>query len=135
MSSGKNSNNLPNKISNKLKICPKTIFWFKQATTFETLDLLKQDLSRADARITSKQKELNDAQTKVKEAELALADIMKLRESTPQVLKEKEEALAVARTKLDGKQKEYAVFKSKVDQQKEKTEALLKNYLDALPKE
>ena len=86
----------------------------------ETLDLLKQDLSRADARITSKQKELNDAQTKVQEAELALADIMKLRESTPQVLKEKEEALAVARSKLDGKQKEYEVFKSKVDQQKKK---------------
>ena len=47
---------------------------------------------------------------------------------------EKEQAMLAAKVKFDGKQKEHSDFKQKVDQQKAKTDSLLQQYLQALPK-
>ena len=59
---------------------------------------------------------------------------MKMRESAPKVLQEKESALKDAQNQLNLKQKDYSDFKQKVDQQKAKTDNLLQKYLEALPK-
>ena len=82
----------------------------------------------------AKQQKLVEAQTAVSSAETELATIMKMRESAPKVLKEKEDALKAAQNQLTIKQKDFSDFKLKVDQQKAKTDSLLQQYLQALPK-
>ena len=74
------------------------------------------------------------AQTAVSTAETELASIMKMRESAPKVLQEKESSLKDAQNQLNLKQKDYSDFKQKVDQQKARTDNLLQQYLQALPK-
>ena len=59
---------------------------------------------------------------------------MKLRESAPKVLAEKELALAEAKKKHEENKVAFDIFKKKVDQQSALTQTLLKKYLDALPK-
>ena len=100
----------------------------------ESLALLQKDLQTADAQLQAKQQKLVEANTAVSSAEAELATIMKMRESAPQVLKEKEDALQEAQNQLTIKQKDFTDFKVKVDQQKSKTDSLLQQYLQALPK-
>lgn len=100
----------------------------------ESIALLQKDLQDADAQLLAKQDQLNQAKSAVTIAETSLAEVMKLRESAPKVLKEKEQALQAAKTKFDDKHTEYTGFKLKVDQQKAKTDSLLQQYLQALPK-
>ena len=100
----------------------------------ESLALLHKDLQSADAKLLSKQQELVLAKTAVTSAEAALAEIMKMRESAPKVLEEKEKSLLDAQNQLKVREKEFTEFKKKVDLQKSKTEALLQQYLEALPK-
>ena len=49
-------------------------------------------------------------------------------------IEEKENSLKDAQNQLNLKQKDYSDFKQKVDEQKAKTESLLQQYLQALPK-
>jgi len=100
----------------------------------ESLSLLQKDLQVADSKLQAKQQELTAAKTAVSSAETELATIMKMRESAPKVLHEKESALKDAQNQLNLKQKDYSDFKQKVDQQKAKTDNLLQKYLEALPK-
>jgi peptidoglycan hydrolase CwlO-like protein len=74
------------------------------------------------------------AKTAVATAETGLADILKMRESAPKVLEEKEKSLHDAQNQLKVREKEFTEFKNKVDLQKSKTETLLQQYLEALPK-
>jgi transcription termination factor NusB len=67
-------------------------------------------------------------------AEAELAEILKMRESAPKVLEEKEKSLLDAQNQLKVRENEFTEFKKKVDLQKSKTEALLQQYLEALPK-
>ena len=100
----------------------------------ESLALLQKDLQSADAKLLSKQQELVLAKTAVTTAEAELAEIMKMRESAPKVLEEKEKSLLDAQNQLKVREQEFTEFKKKVDLQKSKTEALLQQYLEALPK-
>jgi hypothetical protein len=100
----------------------------------ESLALLQKDLQSADAKLLSKQQELVQAKTAVTTAEAELAEIMKMRESAPKVLEEKEKSLLDVQNQLKVREKEFTEFKKKVDLQKSKTEALLQQYLEALPK-
>jgi len=100
----------------------------------ESLVLLQKDLQVANAELQSKQQQLVQAQTAVSTAETELVSIMKMRESAPKVLQEKENSLKDAQNQLNLKQKDYSDFKQKVDEQKAKTESLLQQYLQALPK-
>ncbi len=100
----------------------------------ESLALLQKDLQSADAKLLSKQQELVLAKTAVTTAEAELAEIMKMRETAPKVLEEKEKSLLDAQNQLKVREKEFTEFKKKVDLQKSKTEALLQQYLEALPK-
>jgi hypothetical protein len=67
-------------------------------------------------------------------AKKAVEQAMKLRESAPKVLAEKQNVLAATKKKHDEKKAAFDSFKKKVDQQATLTQALLKKYLDALPK-
>ncbi len=100
----------------------------------ETIALLKLDLSNTENQIASKQQELVAAENAVSEARKAVETAMKLRESAPKVLAEKELALAEAKKKYDENKVAFDSFKNKVDQQSALTQALLKKYLDSLPK-
>ena len=100
----------------------------------ESITLLQQDLKKADEKFVAKQAQLIQASSDVDSAELALVEVMKLRESAPKVLQEKENALKEAKNTLLTKQSDYTNFKQKVDQQKSKTEDLLQQYLLLLPK-
>ena len=100
----------------------------------DSLALLQKDLQSADAKLLSKQQELVQAKTAVTTAEAELAEILKMRESAPKVLEEKEESLLDAQNQLKVREKEFTEFKKKVDVQKSKTEVLLQQYLEALPK-
>jgi chromosome segregation ATPase len=100
----------------------------------ESLALLQKDLQSADAKLLSKQQELVQAKTAVTTAEAGLAEILKMRESAPKVLEEKEKSLQDAQNQLKVREKEFTEFKNKVDLQKSKTETLLQQYLEALPK-
>ncbi|MBD37031.1 MAG: hypothetical protein CMI28_03015 [Opitutae bacterium] len=100
----------------------------------ESLALLQKDLQSADSKLLSKQQELVQAKTAVTTAEAELAEIMKMRESAPKVLEEKEKSLLDVQNQLKVREKEFTEFKKKVDLQKSKTEALLQQYLEALPK-
>ena len=100
----------------------------------ESLALLQKDLQTADAQLQAKQQKLVEAKTAVSTAESELATIMKMRESAPKVLHEKELALKEAQNQLTIKQQDFTDYKEKVDQQKSKTESLFQQYLQALPK-
>ena len=100
----------------------------------ESLALLEKDLQTADSQLKAKQQELIVAQTAVTSAEAELASIMKMRESAPKVLQEKESSLKDAQNQLDIKQRDYTNFKVNVDQQKAKTDKLFQQYLNSLPK-
>jgi WD40 repeat protein len=100
----------------------------------ETIALLKQDLSNTENQIASKQQELVAAENAVSVAKKGVETAMKLRESAPKVLAEKELALAEAKKKHEENKVAFDSFKKKVDQQSALTQTLLKKYLDALPK-
>jgi len=100
----------------------------------ETIALLKQDLAITENQIASKQQEVTTAEQAVTEARKAVEAATKLRESTPKVLAEKERALVEAKKKHEENKIAFDSFKKKVDQQSALTQALLKKYLDALPK-
>ena len=100
----------------------------------ETIALLKQDLADTENLIASKQQEVTDAGKAVTEAQTAVGQAMKLRESAPQVLAEKQAALTVAQKKHAENKASFDAFKQKVDKQTALTQTLLKKYLDALPK-
>ena len=99
----------------------------------ESLALLQNDLQSADAKLLTRRQQLAENKLAVTKAESELAEIMKLRESAPRVLHEKENFLKDAELQLNLKQKEYSDFKHRVDQQKAKTDKLLQKYLQALP--
>ena len=77
----------------------------------ESLALLHKDLQSADAKLLSKQQELVLAKTAVTSAEAALAEIMKMRESAPKVLEEKEKSLLDAQNQMKVREKEFTEFK------------------------
>ena len=100
----------------------------------ESLALLQKDLQSDDQKLLNKQHQMEQAKTAVTTAEAELAEILKMRESAPKVLEEKEKSLLDAQNQLKVREKEFTEFKKKVDLQKSKTEALLQQYLEALPK-
>jgi WD40 repeat protein len=100
----------------------------------ESLALLQKDLLAADAQLLAKQDQLNQAKSAANASETALTEVLKMRESAPKVLQEKEQALHVAKTKLDTQQNQFSGFKQKVDQQRTKAKSLLEQYLQTLAK-
>ena len=100
----------------------------------ESLALLQKDLLAADAQLLAKQDQLNLAKSAANASETALTEVLKMRESAPKVLQEKEQGLHVAKTKLDTQQNQFSGFKQKVDQQRTKAKSLLEQYLQTLAK-
>ena len=100
----------------------------------ETISLLKQDLANTENQIAAKQQEVTVGENAVAVAKKAVEQAMKLRESAPKVLAEKQSVLDATKKKHDEKKAAFDSFKKKVDQQATLTQALLKKYLDALPK-
>ena len=100
----------------------------------ETIALLKQDLANTENQIAAKQQEVTVAESAVAEAKKAVEEAIKLREIAPKALAEKQSILTAAEKTHDEKKATFDSFKKKVDLQATLTQALLKKYLDALPK-
>ena len=100
----------------------------------ETLTLLKKDLAETENQLTAKEQAIQDAKQGVSKAENNLREVLTLQKSTPLLVKKNEDSLAKAKAKEDGTEINYNQFKTRFAQQSVKTEALLKKYLDLLPR-
>ena len=100
----------------------------------ETISLLKKDLAEIENLLATKEQEILEAKEAVTQAEISLSRSIKLLESTPAQLKNKEQILQKAKSEEILRQKEFNFFKGKVDQQSAKADALLQKYLALLPK-
>ena len=67
-------------------------------------------------------------------AEHNLREVLTLQKSTPLLVKKNEDSLAEAKKKEVGTEINYNQFKTRFAQQSVKSEALLKKYLDLLPR-
>jgi chromosome segregation ATPase len=100
----------------------------------ETLTLLRKDLAETENQLAGKEQVLQDAKQAVSKAEHNLREILTLQKSTPLLVKKNEDSLAEAKKKEVGTEINYNQFKTRFAQQSVKTEALLKKYLDLLPR-
>ena len=100
----------------------------------ETISLLKKDLAETENLLAGKEQEIIQAKDAVTQAANSLNSSVKLLESTPEQLKNKEQSLEEAKAEEALRQKEFNLVKSKVDQQSAKSDALYQQYLGLLPK-
>jgi uncharacterized protein YukE len=100
----------------------------------ETISLLKKDLAETENLLAAKEQEILQAREEVNQAENSLTRSVKLLETTPSQIKDKEQILQKANSEEELRQKEFDLFKSKVDQQSAKSDALFQKYLGLLPK-
>ena len=100
----------------------------------ETISLLKKDLAETENLLAGKEQEIIQAKDAVTQAANSLNSSVKLLESTPEQLKNKEQSLEEAKAEEALRQKEFNLVKSKVDQQSAKSDALFQQYLGLLPK-
>ena len=100
----------------------------------ETITLLKKDLAETENLLAGKEQEIIQAKDAVTQAANSLNSSVKLLESTPEQLKNKEQSLEEAKAEEALRQKEFNLVKSKVDQQSAKSDALFQQYLGLLPK-
>ena len=100
----------------------------------ETISLLKKDLAETENLLAAKEQEILQAREAVTQAEISLTRSVKLLETTPGQIKDKEQILQKAKSEEALRQKEFDLFKSKVDQQSAKSDALFQKYLGLLPK-
>lgn len=100
----------------------------------ETLALLQKDLENAQAGVNAQNAKLQAAQNAVTQAQAELDQTKTLTETAPKLVAEKQAATQASQTKFDEAAKNRDAFKTQVDAQKAKAEALLKQYLEALPK-
>ena len=100
----------------------------------ETISLLKKDLAETENLLAGKEQEIIQAKDAVTQAANSLNSSVKLLESTPEQLKNKEQSLEEAKAEEALRQKEFNLVKSKVDQQTAQTDALFQQYLGLLPK-
>ena len=96
--------------------------------------LLKKDLAETENLLAGKEQEIIQAKDAVTQAANSLNSSVKLLESTPEQLKNKEQSLEEAKAEEALRQKEFNLVKSKVDQQSAKSDALYQQYLGLLPK-
>jgi uncharacterized protein YukE len=100
----------------------------------ETISLLKKDLAETENLLAEKEQEIIQAKDAVTQAANSLNSSVKLLETTPVQLKNKEQTLKDAKLEEVLRQKEFNLVKSKVDQQSAKSDALFQQYLSLLPK-
>ena len=100
----------------------------------ETLSLLRKDLAETENQLAGKEQVLQDAKQAVSKAEHNLREVLTLQKSTPLLVKKNEDSLAEAKKKEVGTEINYNQFKTRFAQQSVKSEALLKKYLDLLPR-
>ena len=100
----------------------------------ETISLLKKDLAETENLIAAKEQEITQAKEAVTQAANSLKSSVKLLESTPTQLKNKEQILEKAKSEEALRLKEFNLVKSKVDQQSAQSVALFQQYLGLLPK-
>jgi homoserine dehydrogenase len=100
----------------------------------ETISLLKKDLAETENLLAEKEQEIIQAKDAVTQAANSLNSSVKLLETTPVQLKNKEQTLKDAKSEEVLRQKEFNLVKSKVDQQSAKSDALFQQYLSLLPK-
>jgi uncharacterized protein YukE len=100
----------------------------------ETLSLLKKDLAETENLLAAKEQEILQSREAVTQAENNLTRSVKLLETTPNQIKEKEQILQKAKSEEALRLKEFNLVKSKVDQQSAKSDALFQKYLGLLPK-
>jgi chromosome segregation ATPase len=100
----------------------------------ETISLLKKDLAETENLIAAKEQEIIQAKEAVTQAANSLNSSVKLLESTPTQLKNKEQILEKAKSEEALRLKEFNLVKSKVDQQSAQSVALFQQYLGLLPK-
>ena len=100
----------------------------------ETLTLLRKDLAETENQLAGKEQVLQDAKQAVSKAEHNLREVLTLQKSTPLLVKKNEDSLAEAQKKEVGTEINYNQFKTRFAQQSVKSEALLKKYLDLLPR-
>jgi uncharacterized protein YukE len=100
----------------------------------ETLSLLKKDLAETENLLAAKEQEILQSREAVTQAENNLTRSVKLLETTPKQIKEKEQILQKAKSEEALRLKEFNLVKNKVDQQSAKSDALFQKYLGLLPK-
>ena len=100
----------------------------------ETISLLKKDLAETENLLAEKEQEIIQAKDAVTQAANSLNSSLKLLETTPGQLKNKEQFLQEAKSEEALRQNEFNLVKSKVDQQTAQTDALFQQYLGLLPK-
>ncbi|MBT7650348.1 MAG: hypothetical protein HN553_05180 [Opitutae bacterium] len=100
----------------------------------ETLSLLKKDLAETENLLAAKEQEILQSREVVTLAENNLTLSVKLLETTPNQIKEKEQILQKAKSEEALRLKEFNLVKNKVDQQSAKSDALFQKYLGLLPK-
>ena len=100
----------------------------------ETISLLIKDLAETENLLAEKEQEIIQAKDAVTQAANSLNSSVKLLETTPDQLKNKEHFLQEAKSEEALRQKEFNLVKSKVDQQSAKSDALFQQYLGLLPK-
>ncbi len=128
-------NRLATLVKNKAEVQESDSTFGQASNKFqETISLLKKDLAEIENLLATKEQEILEAREAVTQAEISLSRSIKLLESTPAQLKNKEQILQKAKSEETLRQKEFNFFKGKVDQQSAKADALLQKYLDLLPK-
>ena len=100
----------------------------------ETLALLQKDLANAKEGIGSQQAKLKSAQDATSAAQAELEKIKSLSQTAPKVVEQKQSATKGTQEKLDETSRNRDSFKVQVTSQKAKADALLKQYLETLPK-
>lgn len=100
----------------------------------ETLTLLKKDLGETESQLATNNQELVDAQTAVNQAKKILESSMKSQLELPQLITTKEMSWSSAKTRESKSQNDYDLFQSKINQQIDKSKALLTKYIGLLPK-
>ena len=99
----------------------------------ETLTLLKKDLSETENLLASREQEIMQAKDEVIQLEKVIKSEMKLLESAPLLIKEKQLVLDKAKSQEMQRQQEFDLVTNKLDQQSAKAELLLEKYLGLLP--
>ncbi len=100
----------------------------------ESLDLLKKDLANAQAGIANQLKKLESSQSAVNQAQAELDKAKLLTETAPKLVTEKQNLTSQRQAKMAEASQTRDTFKATVEAQRAKTEEILKQYLQALPK-
>ena len=100
----------------------------------ETIALLQKDLTNAQAGISAQQNKLKAAQSAAQQAQVELEKTKQQTQAAPKIVEEKQTATNATQAKVAETNKTRDAFKATVEVQRAKAEALLKKYLETLPK-